>query len=534
MAQGFKLKQQGSAFAPDRDQLQPHFDVERFGKINERLASKRLESQDASFVGQDRNEQLVCKPSGQHPSQSLLHLVSEMLPLERAEDALRTAATQLRTHFNCSYVMLAISDDGLKLQQLVSAGVSTMVEKVELRETLPTALLETMFTCRPHAGQTTQDRLSSHLSSPDSLLPQQATSGQASAGYAVQQLADQLHGCVTFISLPLIARDGRCVGAVFCGWSQVPDRTGESLIRGLEPWLNTIADLTQARQRSTKTSSLWQSKSPFARWQIRRSLWLTLACGLLLAVGLIPTAYPVRAKVVVEPDVKRWVSVPFDAPLRKVHVVPGQTVGVGQLLYSLDCRDLLNRLATLQADANRYASERSAKLVAGQPADAAIAAAQWQRVQAELELVVRYLDRAEVRSPLDGVVIGSDLKSLEGAPLKQGQRMIEVASLSSMHLKAEIPTSRIAQVVPGNEAAVSLASIGKLRSAKLKEVHARAEPNSQGTYVFEGHIELAQPVNAELMPGMSGYATLYGHSQPLAWCLVQRAVQWLQDWSKTT
>ncbi len=168
-------------------------------------------------------------------------------------------------------------------------------------------------------------------------------------------------------------------------------------------------------------------------------------------------------------------------------MVPGDQVTVGQALFSLDCQDLLNKLAASRAEANKYAAERTTYLATARLGDAAISTASLKRVESEIDLIHRYLDRAEIRSPVDGVVMGQDMKRYEGSILKQGQGLIEIAPLSSLHLKAEIPTDQIAHTVTGNAVSASIDSVGKLASCKLVRIHPRALANEQGnTYSRDG------------------------------------------------
>ncbi len=149
------------------------------------------------------------------------------------------------------------------------------------------------------------------------------------------------------MALPLFTSTGRCVGSIFVAWAQSVGLNGRGDSLKDQRWVNSIADVIQAKVH--RNSDL-VSPSPLrfsgdCRFEDRYAY--DVGYGSPRAIGMLPTAYPVRAKVVVEPDQRRWISAPFDAPLKKSHVVPGDHVEIGQLLYSLDCQDLLNKLAAL-------------------------------------------------------------------------------------------------------------------------------------------------------------------------------------------
>ena len=58
-------------------------------------------------------------------------------------------------------------------------------------------------------------------------------------------------------------------------------------------------------------------------------------------------------------------------------------------------------------------------------------------------------ENLEVRSPIDGIVIGGDLKRAEGVPVQVGQTLFEVAPLASMDVEIEIPGGEIALLKGG-------------------------------------------------------------------------------------
>ncbi len=507
MLKGFNVQEPQRAVAIDRDQLQPHFDVNRFGKD----APVRVRKESTL-------ERYVAPASSQRDADWLLSLVSDMLLSRDALSCLKAAGDGLRHDWDASYVVVANSSQGIDVAEVMPVGLPAMAEWIDLRDTMHAALLETMLTGRVHYGV-----LSNSLDDRASTV----------CGYAVRQFANQLHGCASFASIPLFTSDGRCKGSLFVAWSRPEEVSRHRDWLDNPSRLSSIADVMEAKiqpkQRLTENIARHLKK----RLPVRRTLWLSLSLLGIIAAGMLPTAYPVRAKVHVEPDQIRWISAPFDAPLKTSYVVPGDHVTVGQPLFSLDCRDLLNKLAALRADANKHASERTTHLSTGRLGDAAISTANLKRVESEIELIHRYLDRAEMRSPVDGVVMGEDMKRYEGSVLKQGQGLIEIAPLSSLHLRAEIPTDQIAHVVTGNSVTASIDSVGKLDACKLTRVHPRAEANDQGRYVFEGRIDFAGDEIA-LIPGMSGYATLHGQPKPLAWCWFQQLWQRVQAWSQST
>ena len=83
-----------------------------------------------------------------------------------------------------------------------------------------------------------------------------------------------------------------------------------------------------------------------------------------------------------------------------------------------------------------------------------------ERLELKIRLISNRLNRLEVRSPLDGIVLVGDLKKTEGAPLTVGQAMFEIAPLDRMIVEVEIPEREILHVEEGREVAVLARAFG--------------------------------------------------------------------------
>ena len=123
------------------------------------------------------------------------------------------------------------------------------------------------------------------------------------AGFAHQRLARLLNPASSICSVPLLTEDGRCAGALLVAWSNRSD--SQDLTCG-------HIDFRQA------------ASTPLAEMllNIERNTPSKLAAS--------------------------WVVAPFDAPLNKAYVTPGQSVKTGELLFTFDCEETLNKLASLR------------------------------------------------------------------------------------------------------------------------------------------------------------------------------------------
>lgn len=122
---------------------------------------------------------------------------------------------------------------------------------------------------------------------------------------------------------------------------------------------------------------------------------------------------------------RRFVAAPFNGPLLKCLVEPGDVVQKNDLLAVLDGREIRWELAEVQANLHEATKERNTHMSSHEFGDAAIALHEIQRLQQRSELLTHRDSSLEVRSPADGVVVSGDHREAEGVPLETGQTLLK-------------------------------------------------------------------------------------------------------------
>ena len=79
----------------------------------------------------------------------------------------------------------------------------------------------------------------------------------------------------------------------------------------------------------------------------------------------------------------------------------------------------------------------------GETAQRQIAEANADKVQAQIELLEYEIGRADIVSPISGVVVKGDLKRQIGAPVKVGDVLFEVCPLESLRAQLLVPEDQI-------------------------------------------------------------------------------------------
>ena len=204
---------------------------------------------------------------------------------------------------------------------------------------------------------------------------------------------------------------------------------------------------------------------------IPKKKWFQLAWKGLLAASLlmcVPYPYRVACECEIQPVTRRFVSAPYTGPLERAVVRPGELVSKDQVLAYMDGKQLRLELTGVEAEYQAARRRHSSALAQGEVAQSQIARSEMKKLQTKITSLKDQLQRLEIRSPYDGIVISGDLDKAQGATMEIGQTLFEVAPLDAMLAEVAIPESEI-QYVKGKTA---------LRSSSMRFHIARSTERS--------------------------------------------------------
>lgn len=260
----------------------------------------------------------------------------------------------------------------------------------------------------------------------------------------------------------------------------------------------------------------------------RRAL---LIAGLLVACCFLPVPWPIRCECQVEPQVRRTVAAPYNAIWRKSRVRPGDVVAVGQTLGLLDDAELQRELAAATADRDRAAKSADVNAAAGKTAAAQIDRLEVRRIEERRSLLTARLAAVEVKSPIAGIVLSGEWERAEGAPLKQGTVLYEIAPLDRVVVEALVPEADLDRLAPGSTTTVVLdARPTESRTATIERIHPRGEIHDDSN-VFVAEIALDN-TDGSLRPGMRGHVDVTAEPRSVARRIADRvrSFAWLPTW----
>ena len=190
----------------------------------------------------------------------------------------------------------------------------------------------------------------------------------------------------------------------------------------------------------------------------RRRLILALGVAALFFLILCPLPLRLDGDAVVAPVHRAMVQPEADGVVNKVLVHEGQDVSRGQVLAEMESWDQRSALAEAQAKYNAAVQQMNRDLAANDGTEAGVHRVQADYWKAEVERSLQLLDKAQLRSPIDGVVATPHVENFTGRKLQQGDSFAEVVDISQTTVDVAIDDSGAGLLKPGQNAVVKLNS----------------------------------------------------------------------------
>jgi RND family efflux transporter MFP subunit len=252
---------------------------------------------------------------------------------------------------------------------------------------------------------------------------------------------------------------------------------------------------------------------------------LSLAAVVALAVATGP--FRISARATIEGEVQRAAVAPFEGFVSTAPARAGDVVRNGQVLATLDDRDL-------QLEAARWRSERDQQrlryeeaLGKRERATAQITEALIRQAQAQLDLVEARIARARIEAPFAGVIVSGDLSQQLGSPVERGKLLFEIAPLDSYRVILQVDERDIVHVARGQTGTLLVKGLASdpapIEIGTVTPVASAA--NGRNTFRVEARLT-GSP--AALRPGMEGVAKVEIASRSLLWIWTRALTDWLR------
>ncbi len=223
-----------------------------------------------------------------------------------------------------------------------------------------------------------------------------------------------------------------------------------------------------------------------------------------------------------------FVTAPFNSFLEAVRVEPGAVVKKGDVLATLDTRELVAEEGNALADHDAFVRETRKATAADKLAEMGIASAKATQAQARLEIVRLRRAQSAITAPFDGVVIEGDLKQRIGAPVRQGDVLFRVARTDQFYVECQLAESDVRELHAGGAGEIAFASQPKLTfPIRIRQIDPIAESKQAGNVILARCAVADKPADW-WRPGMSGVAKLDAGRRSPGWILTRRTVDYLR------
>lgn len=359
--------------------------------------------------------------------------------------------------------------------------------------------------------------------------------------------ADQLLATSAHAELSRVQHDGQVltvpllVGERFAGaltFERPPDTPFEpEMIELLELVSSVVGPVLEEKRRNDRwlivkaiESAQLQLARLFGPGHLIRKLIATAVVSAAIFVTFASGTYRVDADGRLEGLVRRAVVAPYDGFIKEAYVRAGDTVKAGQVLATLEDRDLLLERLKWVTERQQHQFEYDKALASRQPAAINVIRAQIDQADAQIKLIDEELSRIQLRSSIAGLVISGDLSQMIGASVQRGQVLFEVAPLDAYRVILGVDEREIGQVEVGQTGEIIVSALpNEPLPFRINKITPIAEAQS-GHNVFRVEAELTKLV-PDLRPGMDGVGKIDIGRRNLAWIWLHPLLDWLRIWS---
>jgi len=259
----------------------------------------------------------------------------------------------------------------------------------------------------------------------------------------------------------------------------------------------------------------------------RKSRWKTFGvlCGSALFLSFFPLPMRMTGEATVAPQHLVSIAAPVDGNVTAVFAHEGQRVAAGEVLGAMNDWQWRADLAASESKYKQTLLVMQNDLAHG-AAQAGADRAQAEFLNAELDRARSRVESAQLRSPIDGIVITRDLQNASGKHLDAGAQFAEVLDLSSAIVQVAVPERDTALLSVGQNTAIKLDSYpqrtwrGQI-SVVSPEAHAG---DGERTFAVEVPVSNA---DASLRSGMTGRAKISMGWRPAGYVLLRRPALWI-------
>lgn len=417
----------------------------------------------------------------------LVGMFAELLATHSLQGALDALAGALKARFDCDRVAIALASKNELVLAAVSQQAVLEASSSEARllvDAMCEACAQESVVCWP----STSDALGV-------LVAHRALAGRRlSASICSVPLYDNQQLVGAFL---LERRDQRAF----------PVLTLERLSVSLAPLL------VLHRQADRGWWAVFRSRMTtfFERYLGKERPGLRALCLLTAVVLVASLTVTMRWQIVAPAELlsheRRLVTAPQAGFVAEMQVAAGDRVTEGQVVARLDRREMELEASSRDSEVAMADAEFRAAMASYDRQATGIARARLAQARARRDGIEQRLDRTDLVSPIDGLVIASDATRTSGMAVSRGETLFEIAPSADFEVHVLVDEADIYTVFEGQTGVLSLRAMpGERLPIVVESVYPVAEAK-RGENRFRVRASLIDP-ETRLRPGQSGVVRL--------------------------
>lgn len=276
-----------------------------------------------------------------------------------------------------------------------------------------------------------------------------------------------------------------------------------------------------------KNAAQDQLEQLFGTGHIGRKLVMVVLLGLVVFFSTADGDYRLTADTTLEGAIRRSIVVPFDGYIDHAPMRAGDLVEQGQLLCSLDDRDLRLEKLAMVSQHRQMARQYQESVAQHDRAKSGIIKAQMAQTKAELDLVDSKLERTQLSAPFQGLLVRGDLSQRLGGAVEQGEVLFEVTPLDAYRVILNVDERRIADVRTGQHGILVLSSLPQKSYPFAVDQVTPITNAEEGRNYFRVEAHLTY-IDASLRPGMEGVGKIEIDRRSLISIWTREMIEWLK------
>lgn len=300
----------------------------------------------------------------------------------------------------------------------------------------------------------------------------------------------------------------------------------------------TESECTILQQLADSFAFIWATFEKPGRYE-KKKLWRRRT-GIFVALVLFASMFlpvPMSALAPAEIVARDFsiIAAPMAGVIKTIHVNANASVKKGEILFKYDDVDLRGRYAVAVeeyavAESKYRKSSQKAVHDPDSRAELVILKAMVAQHQAELTYVGELLERLDVSSPRDGVVIINDIDDWSSRPVVAGERVMKIADPDEVELRIFLPVGDAIILKEGAPVRLFL-DIAPLKplSAQLLRANYEAEKTPDDQFAFRMTAAFDDIEESPPRIGLRGTARISGQTVSLFFYLFRRPISALRQ-----